>query len=308
MVGKYIDKWRWWTASRRLFAQQVARHGKPDIIHAHVSWPAGWLARQLSILYGIPYGIREHWTVFLPEDKNRLGGIALRLAGKAFHDAAFVSPDAARLGQYIAPYSQVTPVHIPNVVDTTMFCPAPEPANNYLLHVSTLNDMQKNITGLLQAFAQLYAHHPDARLVMVGHDVRESYIDMCGQLAIQDVVTWTGSLPPDQVANHMQQAKGLVLFSRAENAPVVISEALCCGLPVIATTVGGIKDMVSEKDGQLIASEDVSALTKAMEFLWKNTKQYNRTDIAHRASLVYSAEAVRQRWLSVYSSLDPTIS
>ena len=52
--------------------------------------------------------------------------------------------------------------------------------------------------------------------------------------------------------NEMQQAHSFVLNSNIENAPCVISEALCCGLPVIATRVGGVPEMVDKFNGILV--------------------------------------------------------
>ncbi len=303
VIGKYLDKWRWWKTNLRLFRQYIREYGKPDLIHAHVSWPAGWMARQLSRRYKVPYGIREHWTVFLPEDDNQLTGVPMKLAAKAFRDADFVSPDAARLGTYLAPYCSQAPVHIPNVVDTTLFHPAPEKKNAGLLHVSTLNDAQKNISGLLRAFAALLKQHPDAVLTMAGHDIRPAYLALCDSLRISESVIWTGSLSPSQVAEHLQRATALVLFSHAENAPVVISEALCCGTPVIATRVGGIADMVSPEDGILVDAADEEALTCAMADMLQHSDRFNRSAISSKAQQIYSPDAVRRRWLALYHSI-----
>lgn len=308
LIGKYLDKWRWWRASVRLFQGYIKNHGNPDLLHATVSWPAGWLARQLSRRYNVPYGIREHWTVFLPEDDNKLSGIPMLLAKKAFQAAAFVSPDAARLGNYLAPYCRQAPIHIPNVVDTTLFHPTPEKSFSGLLHVSTLNDAQKNVSGLLRAFAGLLKQHPDAVLTMAGHDVRPTYLALCDSLQISERVTWTGSLSPAEVADHLQRTTALVLFSHAENAPVVISEALCCGTPVIATKVGGIADMVTSEDGLLVDAADEEALTRAMFGMLQDSNRFSRPDISRRARQLYSPEAVRHRWLELYHSVLSTQS
>src|SRR5690606_19604615 len=99
------------------------------------------------------------------------------------------------------------------------------------------------------------------RLVMVGDESDEELKRSANEIMPSSVeVVFRQNLPYHEVANQMKNAQCLVLFSNYENAPCVISEAHCTGIPVIATHVGGIPDMVNSENGLLIPPADVNAL------------------------------------------------
>jgi glycosyltransferase involved in cell wall biosynthesis len=79
-----------------------------------------------------------------------------------------------------------------------------------------------------------------------------------------------------------------------ENAPCVISEALCCGLPVISSSVAGIPEMVNVENGMLVDSMDEASLTLAMEKAYLENEQWNRMAIAEDAVRKYAQKAVAE--------------
>jgi glycosyltransferase involved in cell wall biosynthesis len=81
----------------------------------------------------------------------------------------------------------------------------------------------------------------------------ESYIKTFGMLSLE------------QVSEKMNAANCFVLFSDYENQPCVILESLASGIPVIATKVGGIPELLNEKRGVLIEKNDSYALLEAMK-------------------------------------------
>jgi glycosyltransferase involved in cell wall biosynthesis len=86
-----------------------------------------------------------------------------------------------------------------------------------------------------------------------------------GIAAIPGSIEFTGEIAYEEVAKAMQQADCLLLFSHIENSPCVIGEALCCGLPVIASRVGGIPELIDEQNGILVPAADETALLNAMK-------------------------------------------
>jgi glycosyltransferase involved in cell wall biosynthesis len=90
-------------------------------------------------------------------------------------------------------------------------------------------------------------------------------------LGIDGSVTLTGPLPGDQVADMMRRSRIFCLPSHNEGTPVCIMEALSCGLPVVATRVGGIPDVVEhEKTGLLVAKGNVQGVADALLSLFRD--------------------------------------
>jgi glycosyltransferase involved in cell wall biosynthesis len=98
----------------------------------------------------------------------------------------------------------------------------------------------------------------------------------------------------------MNRADVFLLFSHFEGAPVVITEALACGLPVISTDVGQVKNMIPDGMGIVLKSRDTGECADALA-------QYRRTDFSSRETMhraisgTYSAEAVCKEISSFYN-------
>lgn len=84
--------------------------------------------------------------------------------------------------------------------------------------------------------------------------------------------------------------------------PLAVLEALCCGLPVAATDVGGVPEAVGE-DGALAPADDPAALAEAIRFVLGRHDAFDRADIASRAAGRWSFEAVGAQWDEIYRSL-----
>jgi glycosyltransferase involved in cell wall biosynthesis len=95
----------------------------------------------------------------------------------------------------------------------------------------------------------------------------------------------------------------LVLFSFYENQPCVILESLCSGLPVIATRVGGIPELIQDDNGLLVDAGNEEQLLQAMKTMIQKEKNYDRKKISSLASARFSYEYVGKDICSVYDSV-----
>jgi glycosyltransferase involved in cell wall biosynthesis len=155
--------------------------------------------------------------------------------------------------------------------------------------------------GMLRAFATLKQQHPDWRMQfrIVGGN-NELYLSQARTAALglgllhifQPSVAFFGPRDANDVAFQMQCADVFVLFSDMENAPCVISEAHCCGLPVISSSVAGVPEMIHESNGLLVPAANEVALTLAMEQAYLNHQQWSREKIAQEAAAKYNPSAV----------------
>ncbi len=133
------------------------------------------------------------------------------------------------------------------------------------VHVSGLDHVQKNVGGILRAFAMLVADRPHVRLVIVGGGKDKRDLERISQLlGLTETVTFVGELLPAVVRSSLVAADTLVMFSNREVDSNVTLEALSVDLPVITTNVCGAKVTVLPAFGTIVEPGDELALYRAM--------------------------------------------
>ncbi|MPN18098.1 N-acetyl-alpha-D-glucosaminyl L-malate synthase [bioreactor metagenome] len=194
-----------------------------------------------------------------------------------------------------------------NVVDDEVFAPSGIDAKTErirCINVSCFEDRSKNLSGLVESIEQLVGEGINIECVLAG--VGEDF-EKTGQLVkdkgLGNRIFFPGLLDKKEVAAQMQQSHFYVQPSHYENVPVVISEALMCGLPVVATKVGGLDEMIDEQNGYLIEPGNKAALTSALKIMADQFEQFDRDQISHNAVEKYSPEAVRRQFLQLYAGI-----
>lgn len=126
---------------------------------------------------------------------------------------------------------------------------------------------------LLEAVARLRDQGIRVRLTLVGAGPDADGLKArCQELGLQTRVTFTGALDEAQVLKRMQDADIFALPSFAEGIPVVLMEAMACGLPCVTTPVNGIPELVTHGvNGLLCAPSDIDALVSAFQMLLHST-------------------------------------
>lgn len=169
--------------------------------------------------------------------------------------------------------AKLHPVH--NGIDTTVFRPDGElpegsqvPAEApVLLFVGNLLPV-KDPEFLLKAFAAVSGRvsGPAPHLVLAGKGpMREPLEALASSLGIRDRTHFLGPQTAPQIAAWMRRASLLVMTSRNEGLPNVILESQACGLPAVATDVGGIHEVVDEAwKGRLTPLDDMPAWIEAV--------------------------------------------
>jgi L-malate glycosyltransferase len=275
-----------------------------DIIHHHVLWPSVWQAWMMKRKLRIPLVATEHWTGFLTGRAVQLKWwqkIYLRVASRAIDCMAPVTHNLAEAMQKVGIGGRYEVV--PNVVDVALFQDAPKSARPVrFLHISSLHDDQKNIRGLLRVWKKFSDEQSDALLSIGGDGPWEMWQEEARRMNIRDAgIHFFGTLAWDEVALKMGTSHVLVLFSRYENLPCVIVEAMASGMRVISTAVGGIAEYVSPERGTLLASEDEDALLEALRYEWQ--AEPDREQLRVYAVEHFSQQAVADAFHAIYASL-----
>src|SRR5665213_315446 len=165
-------------ASRYFLAHEIGlkiineKFGKIDLVHHNILYPSGVIAWYLKKIKNIPYISTEHWTGYLPSDGSYKGFVRKFLTKRIGNNANYLTPVSndlkkAMIGHgFKSNYEIVT-----NVVDTKLFYPKKNKIANSktrMIHISTLDDAQKNISGILKSVGELKKTRNDFELFFVG--------------------------------------------------------------------------------------------------------------------------------------------
>lgn len=286
----------------------VNRLGSFHICHLNVFYPAGIFALELKKKYQIPIVITEHWTKFLPINPARFNfheKYIIKQVGQAAEMICPVSNDLKTAIQKLVPHKRYQV--IPNVVDTQLFkIRSPYFGNRpkRILHISTLNDSHKNTSGMLRVLAKIFRNQSDCTATFIGNHYGDYFIKMAKDLGIpEDRLEILPEIPLEDIATKMIEHDLFLLFSNYENLPCVISESLVSGLPVVATDVGGVREMLTPENGILIPAGDESALELALKKMIDQIGAYSPDKISEQAREKYGNEEVALKYIRIYENL-----
>lgn len=289
------------------FRKGYNKAGNPDLVHLNTVFPAGIFALYLKFFHKKNYILSEHWTGFNPKIFRQFPFFKRTMIRWILNNAALVMPVSADLGEKMLKVSPGLKIEVmPNVVDTQKFIvPDQKQANPKLrfLHLSMLDDKHKNISGMLRVAKRLATEGFPFELHIGGNGPLDAISDFVKENNLEDAIFPFGALQHDQVPTKIAQADCFVLFSNYENQPCVQGEALACGIPLIGTDVGGIKEFLPEDCGILIAKADEDALYVAMKSVINGRKFADPADMHRFAVENFSAESLSSRFKNIYLSV-----
>ena len=173
-----------------------------------------------------------------------------------------------------------------------------------IVHVSCFEDKSKNISGMLKVIKLLADKRNDFHFTLVGDGMDfEIMKNLADKLGLGDnELVFTGLLEGENLVKEMNNADALLIFSNYENLPVVINEAFSLGVPVIATKVGGIPEVVNSKNGILIDAGDETALLGAIEEILDGNIKFDNTKIKEKARTDFSMNTIGKQLLKLYTN------
>ncbi len=279
-----LDSWVTPQALYRLFWK--LRSERPDIIYTLTAVPNIW-GRLFSYIVGVPV-IVSSWR----------GRKEQQFESLLWHASNRVVCNAQALKEFVMKRHSVAEERaevVPNGVDTDFFTPdeslrADAPTILYLGRMVRIKDPMT----ALKAFRILSQRIPEARMLMIGNGYLQSYLKAyADEHGISDRVTVRPGTT--DVRPYLRKAWMLALSSVSEGLPNVILEAMSCGLPVVATDVGGNPEVVTEGvTGFLAPASDPEKMADAMEKIIRNERL--RLSMAQKARETavnnYSIEAI----------------
>ena len=219
------------------------------------------------------------------------------------HAAYVVSPSQRIVSWVRSVAPTVNASCLPNPVPVAPLAEGERP--NLILFLGRLAP-EKGVFDLLEAVSQLRAAIPDVRLVCAGEGNRAAVASYAERLGIGDAVKFTGWVGPSGKRALLEQAAAFALPSYSEGLPVSLLEAMAAGVPVVASPVGGIPEVVVDNvTGLLAAPGDVGTLTRLLRKLLMNRTLGAAIGAAGRESvrLRFSPERALPQLESLYADL-----
>lgn len=275
---------------------RAGRRERPPVIHAHCAYPDGVGVALVARLLGLRYLVTAHGSdlnVYARRPVLRaqigwalrgadaviavsrgLAGIARELMGPranrlaripcaAFDPAVFGGRTLARSVAGGSP--TIAEPRAVGQADARQALGLDAGTGRIVLFVGQLVPI-KGLDTLAQAWSMLAvadALRAGDRLVLVGEGPSRAAIERALDSTASRVV-FTGPLAQPEVARWMRAADLLCLPSLAEGTPNVVIEALACGIPVVASRVGGLPELIDETNGLLAPPSDAPALADAL--------------------------------------------
>lgn len=288
------------------FVEAEKIHGRVDLIHAHVGFPAGWIAWQLASRFRRSFVITEHMgpfpsRVFLKAD----GSISQRLRAPFLASDGNIAVSPA-LAHVMREFGIPRPVVIPNLVDEDRFTVSPCSRSRPDFVFFSLCHLvpEKGIDDLLMAASRAMNEIPTLRLVIGGDGPMRSSLEALAQrLGIANRVSWLGMVDPSMTPGLYGSCDAFVLVSHGETFGVVYVEAIASGKPVIATRCGGPEAIIHDGNGLLVPTGNVSAIASAMVEMARHSDRYRAEEIRSDFMKRFSRPAVIQQLLALYRSI-----
>lgn len=256
-------------AARRQF-RDIVETGNIDLIDAHYFYPDGVAAAMLAAEIGIPCVITGRGTdlnVFpdFPAARRKI----LQAVDRAAACITVSETLRDRLVEIGAPAEKVTTLR--NGVDLDLFAPAPEDGDALRQRLGISGRMivavgnlapEKGQRLIVEALRDL----SDVTLVLVGAGPDAAHLAAAAQdFGVADRVHLAGRVPQADLAAYFTAAEVSVLASAREGWPNVLLESMACGTPVVATDVGGVREIVtSPAAGTVVADQTSQALAAAI--------------------------------------------
>ena len=276
LPGNFYNRWSGLAAFRAMKSKALKLHKskKFDVIYATDLFPDGDAAVRLAQHLKIPAA-----CLCIGVDVN-ITAHSIKIINRHFVRIVKALDGTLACGQSVADKIKTVtgknPLCVYGVLDLEEFSPVPDktparkelglPLDKTIVLYAGYLTKRKGVYELLEAINRVQKKYPDILLIMCGTGPEEKTLQkLIQEKSIGHTVRLTGEVAPEQMNRWMQASDLFVLASHTEGMPNVIMEAMACGLPVVATAVGGLPGAIGDCDGAiLIPPANVNKLEKAI--------------------------------------------
>ncbi len=299
---RYLDKKPGLDLSMIFKLRRIFKNEKADIVHTHLYVTR--YAIPAAILSGVRGRVHTVHNVARKEC-GRLG----RILNRFFFRINHVRPVALSklIQDTVVQEYKIGRENIPvifNGMDLSKYTPKTSYSVNgvfKILHIGRFS-AQKNHRGLLQTFCQFHQKYPNSVLYLIGEGDKQKEIEQfVANNGLNDCVQFLGL--QENVSPFLYEADLFALPSLYEGVPMTLIEAMATGMPIVATKVGGVPDMLIHEESALLTSLDTKELVCAFSRLYADESL--RTKLgknAQRQATVFSAQEMARGYNQVYDA------
>lgn len=272
-----------------------------DIIHAHRVFPIGYVSMLLARRLGLPCAISAHGSDIHthPLRSKKIHKFTRKTIAEADQLLA-VSTDLANSIQRLEnPRNPIRVVY--NGIDLDLFQPIlPKADLRRLLRLPEKGigicfagriTRDKGVQELMSAFESLSDANPTIWLLIIGGGPLKEALRLKLN-TLNNRVFFAGQVPHDEMVKYLNAADIFVMASYKEGASLVVLEAMACGLPVVATSVGIVPELaIGNICGFVIPARETYPLTSALQGLIRDEELRLRMGKAARDTIVARFES-----------------
>jgi len=249
----------------------IKKNGKPDVVHAHVTVPAGYACAKVCKDLNIPVVVTEHCG-----NLGRFFKGSLEQYGKFVLENTCFSTVSGYMQKEVLKHTDNCLV-IPNIVDVDVFkCNKKRKIERAfkLISVCALREGKK-IDIVFEAIRKLIDEGMNIQYAVVGDGFEEVYYkSRCIELNLEDNVTFFGRKNKEEISEILKDMHALIISSDIESFAIPGIEALASGIPVISTKCLGPEEYINDSNGLLCDVNDVDGMALAIKKLYQNYDKY----------------------------------
>lgn len=278
--------------------QEAARlYGTPDIIYSHYLFKnadAVWLGK----ITNIPVAGIEHWSEL---NKRPLPRRVRELGNRTYRQLDVVLAVSESLSHSIQESFGKMKIEVVHNMATKEFAYA-EPMPHPLTFISTGSLIHRKGFDLLpEAFSGVKNLPCDWRMLIIGGGKEKKRLQhQIDQMGLTEHILLIGQKSKEDILPLLQQADAFILPSRNENFSVAVLEALACGVPVISSICGGIKECINEQNGLLFEVDDIEELRNAIQTMVDHPNKFDHQAIADDYQKRFSPEVIARQLTHIF--------
>lgn len=275
---------------------------KPEVVHTHII--ASKYALPVSLLYGIKKRVHTIHSV-AQREQSKLGRSINQLMFRLGGTTPVALSD--EIQKTVCDVYGLDANKVPCVFNGVNLerCIAKKDystSNRFtVVHVGRFMEV-KNHELIVRAFSMFHQLHPDVCLKFIGDgELRPYILEQVTSLRLENSVEFLGM--QSNVYPFLNEADVFILPSKYEGIPLSLIEAMGTGLPIIASAVGGIPDMVKDKESALLIQPKEEELVNALECLYRDKALREQLGVAAKARAhLFSSERMAAQYASIYQS------
>lgn len=296
----YLGKRRGFDFSIFVKLYQLMKKERPEVVHTHIY--AARYALPVAAFCGIPKKIHTVHNI-AQQEQAKAGKIVNKFMFK--HCGVVPAALSEEVKKTVEEVYKLSAEKIPvifNGVDLSN-CKVKEDYTKRdefkIVHIGRFMDV-KNHAMILKTFALFSKQHTDAKLQLIGDgELRKDMEQLAQELGVENSVEFAGL--QSNVYPWLHDADIFILPSKFEGMPMTLIEAMGTGLPIIASAVGGVPDMLTDGENAMLIKPESEQLLASLEMLYYD--ESIRRVLGQKAlqrSLAFSSETMAQRYIEIY--------